>query len=173
MAIIMKEVVVIQSSVGSQETLVDQIFSVNKLDNPLVNWLLIAQLDLWLTLKTPYLEWSRMSSHHSPGVTKTQWTPSLQRRASKIVLPQLAHLRDKLSQKNWKGNARKSRSALSVSRTWLIPADQRLGKHVTVSLISSFRHLVLFQMINSSRVKFLDSLLRVPELWFTYSSMLL
>ena len=46
MAITTKEVVAIQSSVGSRETLEDQIFSVNKLDNPLVNLLLIAPLDL-------------------------------------------------------------------------------------------------------------------------------
>ena len=46
MAIITKDQEVIQSSVGSRETLEDQIFSVNKLDNPLVNLLLIAPLVL-------------------------------------------------------------------------------------------------------------------------------
>ena len=45
MAIISKEVEVIQSSVGSQEISVDQIFSANKPDNPLVKWVLIAQWD--------------------------------------------------------------------------------------------------------------------------------
>jgi len=37
MAIITKDQEVIQSSVGSQVILVDQMFSVNKLDNPLEN----------------------------------------------------------------------------------------------------------------------------------------
>jgi len=170
MAIITKVVVVIQSSVGSQEISVDQIFSVNKLDNPLVNLLLTAQLDLWLILKIPYSVWSRMSSLRSPGVTKMQWTPLSLRRASKTVLPPSAQLRDKLSKKNWKGNARKSKSANSVSRTSLVPKDLRLEKHVTTSLTSSFNHLVLFQETNSSCVKYLDSLLPVVEFWFTYSS---
>ena len=171
MAITTKEVVAMQSSVGSRETLEDQIFSVNKLDNPLVNLLLIAPLDLWLIPEIPYSVWSRMSSHRLHGVTKRLWIHSSLRRASRIVLPLLAHPRDKLSEKNWKGSVVKNKSAPSVSRISLVHQDPRSERHVTMSLTYLFNHPALFQMINLSCVKFLDSLLPVPELWFTYSSM--
>lgn len=125
MAIITKEAAATPSSDGSQVISVDQIFSANKSDNPLVKLVLNVLLDQSLIPIRPSLVLSQMSSHHSPGVINGLWTQSSLRMVSKTVLAPSAHLPDRLSKKKWRENASISKSAHSVSRTLSMEKDQR------------------------------------------------